>query len=126
MSPLRAFTLALVGGAFLAAVLPAGAEDVPHERYRGYRSERTAEEDRQTYELEQSYRDIARGRRLSLDGTYYGWQLCYMQAGNGWISREECDASVKDARRLKLWKDVDAARFRLPAVETYPAGDSEN
>lgn len=125
MKPLRAFALALVGGTLLGAVPLAGAEDDADARHRGYRSERTAEADRQTHELEQSYRDILSGRRLSLDGTYDGWRLCYLQASKGWISREACDASVKDAGRLKRWKEVDAARYRLPAVEAYPAGDGE-
>ena len=125
MKPLRAVALALVSGIALTAVFSAGAEDVADERHRGYRSERTAEADRQTHEMEQSYRDMLSGRRLSLDGTYSGWQLCYLQAGKGWISREACDASVKDAGRLKRWKEVDAARDRLPAVEAYPAGDGE-
>ena len=125
MKPLRAFALALVGGTLLGAVLLTSAEDAPDARHRGYRSERSPEADRQTYELEQSYRDILSGRRLSLDGTYDGWRLCYLQAGKGWISREACDASVKDAGRLKRWKEVDAARYRLPAVEAYPAGDGE-
>lgn len=125
MEPTRAFTLALVGGTLLGAVLWAGAEDAPDARHRGYRSERSVEADRQTYELEQSYRDILSGRRLSLDGTYDGWRLCYLQASKGWVSRKACDASVKDAERLKRWKEVDAARYRLPAVEAYPAGDGE-
>ena len=125
MKPMRAFALVLVGGTLLGAVLLASAEDAPDARHRGYRSERSPEADRQTYELEQSYRDILSGRRLSLDGTYSGWQLCYLQAGKGWISREACDASVRDAGRLKRWKDIDAARHRLPAVEAYPAGNGE-
>lgn len=126
MQPLRAFAFALMGGTVLAAAPSAGADDVPYERYRGYRSERTAEEDRRAYALEQHYRDILSGRRLSLDGSHLGWQLCYLQAGNGWVSRQECDASVTDARRLKHWKDLEAARDRLPAVEAYPAGDGED
>ena len=125
MKPLRAFAPALVGGMVLAAVFSARAGDVPHEGHRSYRSERSAEEDRKADALEQSYRDILSGRRLSLDGTYSGWQLCYLQADKGWISREACDASVRDAGRLKRWKDVDAARHRLPAVEAYPAGNGE-
>ena len=125
MKPLHAFALAFAGGVLLAPALMAWAEEVPDAGWRAYRSERTPEEDRRAYAFEQHLRDVMSGKELSLDGSNFGWRLCYMQADNGWVTKQQCDDSVGNAERLKLWKAIEARKYRQPAIDVYIINDDE-
>jgi hypothetical protein len=56
--------------------------------YREYNSTHTEEEDLQTYYHEKDLRDMVSGKKLSLDGTYFGWKRCYAQALEGFVTEK--------------------------------------
>lgn len=105
--------------AFLAAFTAQTlAEEIPYERYRGYRSERTAEQDLAAYKLQQHQIDLANGK-IADAGTYEEWRICYSQASSGLTTTEYCDSTVNNEERLQKWKAVEAVRRKPRAVEVY-------
>lgn len=90
-----------------------------YEEYRSYSKEHTEEEDLQSYYFEKNLKDIASGKKISLDGDYFSWNMCKSQSLQGLVSIEECDKSVKSKEDLKKWKMIEKRRFALPVVEAY-------
>lgn len=90
-----------------------------YEEYREYNSTHTEEEDLQSYYFEKNLKDIASGKKISLDGDYFSWNMCKSQSLQGLVSIEECDKSVKSKENLKKWKMIEKRRFAPPMVEVY-------